>query len=207
VRSTRPLVAGLLAVLSACASTPEPTREEYLSRTTRTYDQSRETVIAAAERVLRLADGDHFTFQHRYEGFTATRRWLIFAVIMAVTGNDYWSVTVTEEPTGSRIHVDVGQVENATGMMPTVGGTPGAPPSYGVASFPGNAKPLTSAALYGLFFDRMDYMLGLRADWPTCAAVLMAQRGTVSWHGEDAICNPVNMTDSTPTGPIVAPKQ
>ena len=62
-------------------------------------------VLAAADRVFRLADSD-YVLQHRQSGFTAHRPWYLYLVFGALSGSDTWQVEVRPEGWGgSRISV------------------------------------------------------------------------------------------------------
>ena len=159
-------------MLSGCVSVPtQLTRQEYLDMVSRRYDAPPEQVIAAAEKLLTLADGKDFRFGHRPEGFTAHRHYVIYAVIAADSTTDMWDVTVRPSGSGSGSEVTIvvrGMSQALAGTVtPVIGGGGGM--GISVTSISANAEPPSqSLALYGLIWTRMDYLLGRRADWVTC---------------------------------------
>ena len=88
-----------VALLSACAAPPQLTREEYFAATTRVYEGvTPEEVFKAAERLMRLADGDDFLITHYREGMRAARPRSAFLVIAAANGVDHGDVRATHVP-------------------------------------------------------------------------------------------------------------
>jgi hypothetical protein len=85
-----------LAGLAACASPPQLTREQWLAETTRTYpNHTPAQVLDAAREVFVLADGDDFVFGYPDAlTMTASRFWMVYAVLSGVSGTDMWRVTV-----------------------------------------------------------------------------------------------------------------
>lgn len=187
----RPLLALLMVVLLAgCAAQPKPlSREEWLAATTRTYEaKNKEQVIAAAERVLRLADGDDFTIVHADDGFDATRDWMAFIVIGLVTGTDRWAFRAIEESGGVKASVQVSL--NASGTSAN-----GIPTSV-------TGGLINGPALYELFWERMDYLLGLRGQWMDCKEADALRDTGATWGNNNPLCNSFNMTDSAPDGTL-----
>lgn len=183
-----------------CASVPpQMTRDQYLATTTRIYKAPKDDVIAAAEKVLRLADGNDFKLAHNADGFTASRAWSIYMVLAATFGNDYWSVKVTERDGASMIETQVASSSQALAPMATT-----SPGTWTTSTLPGGSSPVDGPALYELFFARMDYMLGLRPDWPTCKWSDQRVRSKATWGVNEALCNSFNVKDDTPTAPLAA---
>lgn len=199
MNSYKVLAAALsLSGLAGCATPPQPSRAEYLAQVSRTYAQPKEKVLAAAEEVLRLADGNDFQIAHNSDGFTAQRNWLVYIVIGASAGVDYWVVKTTEKDGRTQVETQVGTSMSTIAPMATT--TPG---TYSATTLPAGALVVTGPALYEVFFARMDYMLGLRADWPTCKWSDDRVSSKATYGNNEALCNVFNMADKTPAAPLV----
>lgn len=190
-------------LLQGCASGPRKqlSREEWIASTSRVYSGiTREQAIAAAERVLRLADGDDFQVVHSQDGFDAVRDWMAFAVIVLVTGKDYWSVRVMDDPGGVKMTVQSSVTADSTSPTPTTSkGTWVAASSPMVAG----GRPVDGPALYELFFARVDYLLGLNPRWSTCEEANARSESGATWGANRALCNSFNMTDDKPDKPML----
>lgn len=158
------LAAALAAILTGCATTPPPTgRAEWEAQHKREYQGvTPRQVQDAAEKILRLADHD-FTFQYPDGRLVASRNWMIYAVIAITGGKDHWIVETVESGGATEVTVTITREASTTTAAPVIGG-PGVAPIVGAA--PG--VPITQAAPYLLFWERLDYFLGLRPDWTTC---------------------------------------
>jgi len=143
--------------LAACASAAHQIRDrdDFLAEATRTYPgESRERVIKAAEIVLKISDPSDFEFRYNINGFTGLRRYVIYAVITAVAGREKWEFQTDDTASGLRASVSISEAGSASG-------------SYGQQTpYEG---VMASAPLYRLFWNRVDYMLGRRLDWVSCA--------------------------------------
>lgn len=188
------IAAAAAGILTACASPPTMTRDQYLAATTRIYPgKSKEQVIDAAERVLRLADGDDFKIAHQPNGFQATRQWLIYLVIGATVGHDYWSLSVEDAAGGVKASVNVSTSEQSVAPVAT-----SQPNTWSAGTTPLGSRPIDGTALYDVFWARMDYMLHRTDAWMTCdASNARVKAGTV-YGANDALCNSFNMTDNEP---------
>lgn len=194
----RLIVIVLLSVmLSSCVSARPPlSRDEWLRMTTRTYDNiTKEQILAAAERVLRLADGNDFMVAHSDEGFVASRNWSVYLVLAASFGTDVWQLRAAEYgPAGTKVSVSVSTQVGAVG---------------GVAAGPGAAAPMTTPAaggavngpaVYEVFWARMDYLLGRSPVWMDCRAANHQVSTGVVWGDNSALCNSFNIKDDVPEG-------
>jgi hypothetical protein len=124
---------------------------------TRTYqDFTQEQLTDAAEKALMHSDKEYQVSRIK-GGLTAARHWTLFLVTNQVEGNDNWDITVGR-----------GAVKAVAWYA---GGSVGLPGS--ATSIPANSAddPYLSPPLYNLFFDRMEYFLGLRSDWAPCVQV------------------------------------
>ena len=193
----------VLAVLAAvclagCAGQHRQlSREEWLSTTARIYsDVDKETVVGAAERLLRLADGQDFKIQHTEDGLLASRNWMSYVVIAAATGTDYWRLTVTPLPEGTKATIQVSMQGSAITPMMTAG--PGAGTGWTATSGPMTGAVIDGPLLYDIFWARMDYLLGKKTAWMTCADADALRAAGTSWGNDDPLCNSFNMTDAHP---------
>ena len=147
--------------LCGCASRPpipDPPASEKNAAAYRFYPGiDRHTFFAAVEEVFILADGSDFEFEYRNDGkrLTATRDWFVFLILAAGRGTDTWSVTAKEKDGGIEGHVSAyGENVVSDGSV------------YGTKE---NFGTLNTIATRNLFWDRVDYILGVRSDWPSCS--------------------------------------
>lgn len=168
--------------------------------TTRTYpDTTPDQVIAAAERVLKLADGDDMQVFHGETGFEARRRWLVYIVIGAAAGVDHWSFRATSTPAGTRATVAINQSSQGLSPSPVVtqGGS-----GMGVGTGPAVSAGIISPALYDLFWRRVDYVLQRPGSaWLTCKQWAELQKTQRLPGNDEALCNSFNIQDHDPTKP------
>jgi hypothetical protein len=185
------------AMAAGCAHDPVLTRDKYLAMTNREYpDRTPEQVIAAAERVLRLADGDDFQIADNPHGFVAYRNWSIYVVLAATMGTDTWMLTAEPSGAGSKVNLQVGRQAGSIIPVPTTNG------AMTATGMPVAGNPLYGTATYDLFWARLDYMLHERSDWMTCKASNERVEQKIAWGDNSALCNSFNMKDRTPTGPM-----
>lgn len=192
----------LPVLLAGCATPPPLTREEYLATVSRTYaDVTPDQIFSATEKLMRLADGDDFQITHHAEGLRATRNWLAYAVIAMANGTDYWDVKATSSNAGTKVEVQVSTQSAGTSVV--AGGRGTYAPLTTVS--PGN--PVMGTAIYDLFFARLEFLLGKRADWMSCAAADDRVKKKIVWGDNSPLCNSFNVNDDTPAGvPVTARK-
>jgi len=148
--------------------------------------------LAAAEAVFKLADHD-FKFQYPEDELYATRPWVVYLVLVASIGQDYWLIKTSQTSDGVRVTVQVSESSQATTITTTTGG------EFAGALTPLAGAPVDGNALYVIFWARMDYLLGKSNDWPDCkeAKSLVAEAG--AWGDIGELCNPFNVDDKMPT--------
>lgn len=183
---TRIIAIGVTAfVLSGCASVPELTRDEWMEFHERTYeDKSTDAVIEAAEAAFRATDPKDIKISHRRDGMMASRPWLIYMVLAAASGTDYYDFTVTETDDGNT-RAELYMTRDSTSMY-------GAPTGGGGAyagTLPGNSTPVQSTASYLGMWARIDYFLGLEDEWYDCPKIkaVKEERSRI-WGHTDNIC-------------------
>lgn len=149
------VLAIIAVLLTACGQAHQiTTREDYLAEATRTYQGiDREQIIKAAEIVLKHSDPGDWDFRYKADGFVGLRRYFIYAVIAAAAGRERWEFTARYNDAGN-IHAGVSVSE--------AGNTSN---SYGSQAYEAG---MNAVELYRLFWSRVDYVLGRRADWPDC---------------------------------------
>ena len=150
--------------VSACANAPVLTREESLkardekiAATTRIYENVKaEDVLIAADKIFRLCDGSDFQISHTENAVTGSRQWSIYLVLNAVFGVDNWIVTADQIDDNVKVTLFV-CTAGAPMLVPLMGATT---PDIN-STIPGNA-------LYAVFFNRLDYLLGRSTEWWDC---------------------------------------
>lgn len=194
MKTTLALLAALL--LAGCVTPPKTpqSRAEWQAIHVREFPgKTPEDVLDAAERVLRLAD-DEFTFDYPDGQLIATRPWLVYAVIAASSGIDYWRITTAPLPGGgTRATVDISRTESTIAPSPVmVGGQMG----VGMDSSTMPGRPVQTEPAYNLFWSRVEHQLGLLPVWFTCDS-FKAGRSAASKAGLNVLCS-VNTDDREP---------
>ena len=187
-----------LLALPACVSTPTLSRDEWLNMTNRTYEGvTKEQAISAAERLLRLADGNDFMIAHNDDGFIASRNWSVYLVLAAAVGTDTWLVRAAENGHGgTRVSVSVGrQAGNVTGVA--TGSNTVAP-----LTMPSTGGSVNGTAIYDVFWARMDYLLGRRQVWMSCTGADKRVSDGLVWGDNSALCSAFNIKNNVPEGAI-----
>jgi hypothetical protein len=178
---------GLIAAAALCASCaqfPEMTRQQQLAAYTRVFpNENKEAVIDAARRVLFLADGRDTQFQDNPDGFVATRRWFVYAVLVATGGTHNWLLTTKQTDAGLQVTVTVGSIEQTMAVMPS-----SQPGVYTASTMPFIGQPWPGNALHELFWRRVDYMLHRTDHWATCAEVKGASTSAAVFGPLDPLC-------------------
>ena len=163
------IFAGLL-FLAGCGAAPYKIsdRQDYLAEATRVYaGETKERVLQAAETILKTSDPANIDMRYTGNGFTALRRYFIYAVLAAARGQEKWEFNVEERPNAVEASLSVSDQGESVG-------------GYTRTRYEG---AMNSIPLYRLFWKRMDYMLGKRPDWVSCneeSKVLEAQGTNVA---------------------------
>lgn len=168
---SRLLPIAFIIFYSSCATKKKMTREEslkareeWLKFSHKEYPNlSKEQIIAGAEEVLNLADGDDFKFFHTEDGFIAKRIWFIYAVLAAEQGTDTWKFSVKKNEKG--INVATFYVTRTSG---TISGTVTGSGDTTTMTLPSQDDIIQGTAIYEIFWNRMDYVLGMSTSWPDC---------------------------------------
>lgn len=155
-------------LIASCAQPPKQTSEEQVNRfsenqqaSTRLYPQkSPEQVTKAVQETLVLLDPDDMKVVITEGGVLANRFSMFYAVYWVGYGRDYYSVKLNQTPTGTEAKLTYEGVMNS-GMFTT------APADTFKADIPITSNQNPSDAK--LFHDRVEYILGLRENWVSCA--------------------------------------
>lgn len=163
----------LSALLLAACGAPIPlwTPDYAQQQTTRTYaDVPPAKALAAAEEVVRLA-GDPRDVQVTPTATGAVaHRYYVGFVGMQNVSNDYaFALQVAPAGQGSTVALTLTASRSDFSEDEVIGTSP----------FLDNG-PIRIADPYKLFFARLDYLLGKRADWVTCAAAPAALGASVA---------------------------
>jgi len=159
-------------VMTGCAG-KQMTRAEQLAL----RDKSREAavntyqgftkdqVIEAAEKTLRLIDPTDAVFTHTEDKMVMTRPYSLFLGVSSVHGYDFWIMEFKEKENQTiETTVTVVTIQNSGpfAQMPKI------PPLGGV----GVSQSTLSEAEAKAFYKRLDYMLGIEKQWMTRADAL-----------------------------------
>jgi hypothetical protein len=179
--------------LAGCTSAPVQIadRNDYLAEATRIYPkEQKERVIRAAEAIIKISDPNDVEVRYVNDGFTAIRRYFIYAVLAASSGQEKWEFHVDER--AAAIEASLSISESGT----VAGGS----------SFNHFDSAMSSVPLYRLFWKRMDYMLGRRPDWVTCEqeAAELGRTGTNTVAALGGLCGPTSDGRDSVPAPLPA---
>ena len=188
------LISIVALFIAGCAVPRQLTRQEWIDTTTRIYrGVSQEQILLAAEELFRLADGDDFKFVHSEEELYATRNWLVYLVIAAASGTDYWRVSTSKQGDDVKVVVQVNTQMQTTTAIATTGG------NWTATTSPMSGVPVQGTAIYDVFWARMDYLLGKRRVWMNCAQANQRVAQDTTWGTNEALCNSFNVVDARPS--------
>ena len=181
----------LMLLVAGCANRPPMTRAEYLALTTREYsDITVDELYAAAEAMFEFSSPGGYQYAHSDAGMQA--------VETGLTASGSWTLSVTKVDRGVRLQVSFsGQGGAAFLPVVTTGG------GMGFAAGPGGMVAPVGTASYDLFWARLDYMLGRRAAWMTCADARERLLSGAVWGGPATLCGR-RLMDPVPERPVIA---
>lgn len=180
----RILVAVFCLAVVACA---QPRRveshAEWLKESTRVYlSEDKARVIAAAETVLQHADGKDTRFEYNQSGFLAVRPFGLNALVAGIKGEDRWTFSVSGNKGGAATALRVIRSGTATAANKR-------------SRFRDNAVYVGS---FRLFYARIEYVLGRRADWVGCARASAALDLPADAPGTDLLCGLTHQSTDAP---------
>lgn len=183
----------LVSLLAGCAAPPPMSRAEFMALTTRQYsDISPEELYAAAEELFRISEPG-YRFAHNDSGMQA--------VYNSFGGPIAWTLVVSRAGAGVRVQVSL-LAPGAPGFAPVF--LPGG--GLGVGATPGGGVPAVGTSSYDIFWARLDYLLGKRGDWMTCAQSNERLVSGVVSGGPAALCGSRLFYEPRPEGPVVKPR-
>ena len=194
------LITTLLAILLTACVAPQRkmTRSEWIDITSREYqNKTQEEVIQAAEKLFTLADGDDFQFSHTQNGMLAHRRWFLYLVIAAADGVDYWKLNTEKTEHGVKVTIELTVAGNTT--------TAGGMNSINTSSILG--MPVNGNAIYTIFWERMDYLMGKTDHWMTCDEINKKIKNKELFGGAEQLCLSATVDDKHPDPNYIKPKK
>lgn len=134
--------------------------EDNIKASTRIYKNKNPIQVReAAYKVLSLLDPDDIKFDIKEGGLMATRFNTYYAVLAVGSGRDWYSVDIQKNGSGSIVRFGFyGELNHGLIVQPIA-------ESY-KSNIPVGAHNSTND--YNLFFDRLDYFLGINSTWETC---------------------------------------
>jgi hypothetical protein len=188
----------LIIIFVGCVQHQQLTRDEWIANTTRVYENlDKETAIFAAEKVLKLADGNDFIIMHDEDGFYSSRNWTVYLVLSAAIGTDYWKFKTEQLPNGKlKVSINVTTQAGMITPMATTGG------NYSVTSLPMAGTPVNGNSIYHLFWERFDFLIGKKNIWLSCKKSDELNKNNVTWGSNETLCNSFNIKNDTPDGVI-----
>ena len=181
-----------LFLLAGCA---QPVRTvnhaDWLKEATRSWSgETKARVIAAAEAVVKHSDPKDISIEYNRSGFSARRKFFIYAVIAAANGEDRWTFTTQENALGASAAVRI--IQRGT----TVAG-------QSSQRFRDNQTMVGSLRL---FYARLDYMLGKRSDWITCGEAVAKLSLPSEAPGLQSLCSITHQGADAPPPTRLPPK-
>jgi len=185
-----------IAALSVgCAPTKTPMTLEEMDaalaanqrEATRIYPgKSTDEVRQAAQKVLYLLDPSDIEFDVTENELMATRWSTYYAVFMVGFGRDWYSVELADVENGTAARFGfAGEMYSSMFVSPI-------PVSFkSNIAISAHQNPMD----FRLFHDRVEYLLGLRDDWPTCE---MAKKQAINGRKELFLCDQIGLENKTP---------
>ena len=170
-------------------------RSEQIAATTRTYYNIKsDEVLIAADRLFRLADGSDFDIVHTENSVIANRKWLVYLVFAAAFGTDHWIVLAEQDGANVKVAVRVNTTNTPIAPMATTGGSQ----TWTAVTLPGVESSIKGRALYEIFFQRLDYLLGKSIEWWDCPKAEQKIEEMKLEGLYEPLCNSFNIADDHP---------
>ncbi len=154
------LVGALVVVIGlwGCATKPKISEEEMKAATTRTYEGvSSKQVIQASEKLFKMVDEKRFKFKRSNNHLMASRSGELFTNIGKAYVTGIWTVKTQETAKSTAVTIDAFWKREALST--------------------GKTEPIKrpeGTAVYSLFFNRLDNLLGKSNEWMTCEGMQKA---------------------------------
>jgi hypothetical protein len=148
------LTSAAAAWLAGCASIPSYSLDDWRAAQSHHFAHTTSAQFEAAlTRVFEASNPKAYTLRPTPTGVIAERPWREYLVIAAASGTEEWQLSYKQAGDGVDAQADL---SNVPGMM--------IPPVAASIQRP------DSTASYDLLWSRLDYVLGNRPDWLSCAA-------------------------------------
>jgi len=155
------LFVGVLIVIvgiGGCATKSKVSEEEMQAAMTRTYEGvTSDQVMQASEKLLKLVDESRFKFKRTDNQLTATREGQLQTGVGKAHVTAVWLVTTQKKGKSAIVTIEAGWKREAL--------------STGLTS---KVKKPEGTAVYKLFFNRLDNLLGQSNEWMTCEGMQKA---------------------------------
>lgn len=141
----------LVAALCGCAvPPPQMSRQEALSTTQRHYQGvTQDRILQLVESIFDLSDESDYTYAHTADGLKASRRYDVYLIFIAPSGNFVWDVRAVPDQDGVLVTVQVEEHAGGIGIQTST-------------------ELFNTVNPYNMFWERLDYLLGKNDHWPTC---------------------------------------
>lgn len=201
----RILCLALASLASACATQKPPSLAELeasrvrnVAAATRAYEgRSTEDVRTAAFEVIKLVNPNDVRFDTRSDRILASHTWLINLILSGSSGQRWYEVAFSEGEAGALVTLGLDQeVEHGALIIPMK------IPTFRQDIAVGSDEDFWYNAT--VFFERLDYMLGVRAQWPTCPEFEKAH-GRAPMYFCGGLTGGFGVADVAPAGPIPGP--
>lgn len=182
-------ILALVVFQLSCVTQRKITREEWQKLGNREYQNiDKETLIKNAEKVLVLSDPKDFTFAYTRDGFVGKRNWMVYAVLSVVAGTDNWGFEVKQE--GNKLHATISPSRRvgSTTAYSSGGGV-------GAVTDPGAEAAIQDPATYLMFWDRLEYMLGLKDQWTDCNDGYEKVKRKETWGNMYMLCDMTSQSE------------
>lgn len=187
----------LFLMLSGCANKPQKTiaelnasQELNKKSSTRTYaNQSTEAIKKAAHNVLYLLDPEDISFDVQNNKLLSSRTSMFYGVLSITRGQDWYEVAVTEKDQQAVVSFAL------TGEY--ISGIVGPLPKQFKTNIPIGAHD--NPEDFNLFFDQLEYFLGIKKEWTTCE---MAKARQVNKGQFLRLCDSLGLENYSPTDTI-----
>lgn len=199
------LALALAGIASACVSPKavsladlEASRARNLAAATKTYEgRSIEDVRTAAFEVIKLLNPNEMRFDVRSDRLLASQTYLLNLILSGSSGQRWYEVVFSQDATGARVQLGLDQEMEQTAII-----VPTKKQSFRQDIAVGSNEDFLPNST--LFFERLDYMLGVRTQWPTCSEFEKEHHFTPAYFCGGFVGG-IGISDQTPAGPTPGP--
>lgn len=160
-----------LILLAGCASQPRQSvssiqatlQNRQVVAETSFDGVTEQQIFDAAIKVFDHLDGEDFEYDIRDNQLLAARQWSQYIVVGATWAKDFWELKTRTE--GGRVYLTVAAI---TVSKTDVLATPISEKFRSDIQLSGRHDIGLTVADYRLFYDRINYFLRIKQDWPEC---------------------------------------